>query len=265
MCRAVTPPPGPVCIDYGFTTELSDLALLALNQTAKSYPPPAVTGTPLPELGSLSARYESSGKPGAIGYDTTGGWSYGTYQLATKPGTFKAFLAFIKTSYPDFAKPLDDAGGAKGATKGSKKFKTAWVTLAARDPIGFSRVQHEFIKTTHYDVQVLKLQRNFGIDVNQRSRALQNVVWSMAVQHGNGTQTVFRNALGKQDASDLSDEQLIRALYAERSKVDKYFAASTDDVKVSVKERFKHEEQDALKMLQEEQKAQQVAPRTVLP
>jgi len=106
MCRATSPPPGPVCIDSALTTELSDLAFLALNQEAKSYPPPPVTTTLLPELGSLNGRYESSGNPGAIGCDKTGGWSYGTYQLATKRGTFAGFLAFLKTTYPGFK--LDD-------------------------------------------------------------------------------------------------------------------------------------------------------------
>ena len=263
MCRATSPPPGPVCIDSALTTELSDLAFLALNQAAKSYPPPPVTTTLLPELGSLNGRYESSGNPGAIGCDKTGGWSYGTYQLATKRGTFAGFLAFLKTTYPGFAKPLDVAGGAKDAEKGSKKFKTAWLRLATQDPIGFSQVQHEFIKATYYDVLVGKIEKNFGTDINRHSRALQNVVWSMAVQHGDGTQKVFRNALGKQNVSELSDKELIRALYAERSKVDKYFAASTNDVKASVKKRFQHEELDALKMLEEE-KRQPAAPSAVL-
>jgi hypothetical protein len=37
-------------------------------------------------LGNLSKRYESDSKPGAIGFDAVGGWSYGLYQIATRFG-----------------------------------------------------------------------------------------------------------------------------------------------------------------------------------
>ena len=38
-------------------------------------------------LGRLSARFESNGRPDAIGFDAKGGFSYGAYQIASRTGT----------------------------------------------------------------------------------------------------------------------------------------------------------------------------------
>jgi len=219
-------------------------------------PSPPARKSVLPELGALSARHESNGKPGAIGYDTTGVWSYGTYQIATKTHTFKSFMHFLKVHYADFAQVLEGAGGIRAATQGKKKFRHAWVKLAKEKALAFKDAQHGFIKTTHYDVQVNSLKEDYALDVNARSRALQNVVWSMAVQHGDGTQTIFENVLKAQPKgtklTNIADADLIHLLYVERSKVEKYFKHSTKGVKAGVKKRFEQEEKEALKMLREE-------------
>jgi Type VI secretion system spike protein VgrG3-like, C-terminal len=207
----------------------------------------------LPPLGALSARFESNGNPGSIGHDSTGGFSYGTYQIATLTGTFSDFMNFLRAQYPDLAQPLDAAGGPTAATNGTQQFQAAWKSEAQQNPSRFQQAQHDYIQATHYDVQVAKLQTNFGLDVNQRSRALQNVVWSMAVQMGNTTQTIFRNALKNVSSIDtVDDAQLIPLLYAEREKVNIYFASSTPAVKAAVLKRFQQEQNDALQMLQAE-------------
>lgn len=249
-CLAATPVPGPTCSDRASAPSCSGLLLADMSQAGSplaSFPVFAP-----PELGALSARYESNGSPGAIGYDTTGGWSYGTYQLATIPGTFKAFMKDLKTSYPTLAKPLDDAGGADDAKTGTEEFRAAWVKVAHDNGLKFTQAQHEFIKTTHYDKQAAKLKQNLGLDVNFRSRAVQNMMWSMSVQHGDGTQAIFKNALKNVQVGKVSDAEMIVLVYTERSKVDTYFASSTKEVKASVKKRFQQEQQDALKMLQQE-------------
>jgi hypothetical protein len=249
-CLAATPVPRPTCSER---TPVSGCSGLLLADT--SQPGSPLASFPLfapPELGALSARYESNGSPAAIGYDSTGGWSYGTYQLATIPGTFGDFMTFLASSYPKLAKPLDDAGGTDDALAGTKEFRAAWVKLAHDSGAKFNDAQHQFIKTTHYDKQVAKLKQNPGLDVSFRSRALQNVVWSMSVQHGNGTQGIFKTALKNVQASKLGDAEIIVLVYTERSKVDTYFSSSTKKVKAEVKKRFEQEQQDALKMLREE-------------
>jgi hypothetical protein len=150
------------------------------------------------------------------------------------------------------AKDLLAAGGAAGAKSGSKEFLTEWHKLAKEQPQKFFDAQHQFIKQTHYDKQAAALKSSFDIDLDKRSHALQNVVWSMAVQHNNGTKKIFENALNGRKASTLSDRDLIKALYTERSKVDKYFSKSTPAVKESVKKRFELEERAAIKLLEKE-------------
>lgn len=128
---------------------------------------------------------------------------------------------------------------------GSSGFDQAWKQLAAADP-EFGELQHRFIKQSHYDPVVQNL-RGYGVDINQRSSALQNVIWSIGVQHGSGgASNLWRNAGIK---SNMSDREIITRLYNERMKVDKYFSRSSASIKASVKRRFQNELQDALRML----------------
>jgi hypothetical protein len=92
--------------------------------------------------------------------------------------------------------------------------------------------------------------------VNSRSHALQDVVWSTAVQHGGATPIVHRACarLACKSTDPDYDEQLIRAVYAERGKKKAdgnlaYFSKSSPSVQASVAKRFKSELQDALAML----------------
>jgi hypothetical protein len=78
------------------------------------------------ELGFLSERFEASSAGSlAIGYDSTGGTSYGKYQIASKTGTMKSFLSFLKANGYDVAyKKLIAAGNPDtGSTTGA--FPTA--------------------------------------------------------------------------------------------------------------------------------------------
>ncbi len=50
-----------------------------------------------PAIGDLSSTFESGAQGvNAIGYDRNGGTSYGTYQIASKPGTMKGFIEFLR-------------------------------------------------------------------------------------------------------------------------------------------------------------------------
>jgi hypothetical protein len=144
--------------------------------------PEASTG---PDLSVLSARHESKGDWGAIGYDSKGGWSYGRFQIATNSGTMALFLDYLKTEQPQAYALLQRAGGSAAAMQGRAEFKDTWRALAADKDLkaGFAQAQYGFIKTQHFDVLAAKVQKDTGLDVGQRSVALQNVVWSVAVQH----------------------------------------------------------------------------------
>lgn len=203
------------------------------------------------ELGYVSEKYESNGKPGALGWDTTGGASYGAYQIATKTGTMKNFMSFIKlrgynymyeklssagTPYADSRKAMDDLPFAK-----------MWVWLAANDP-DFKNAQHAFIQATHYDICANVIKSRTGIDINngKYTAGVQNAVWSIAVQHGPSTSLI--NCLKGLDGQP--EENLVNALYDERDNVDKWFKRSTPEVKASVAKRFAKERRDCLKAIE---------------
>lgn len=206
----------------------------------------ATADVPTESLGRLSARFESNGRADAIGFDSEGGFSYGAYQIATRTGTMAAFLGHLKTRFALLHAPLLAAGGEAAALAGSEAFKKAWVALA-RDA-SFGQAQHDFIRETHYQPFVRKLKADLALDADARSAALRDVLWSVAVQHG-AANTIVQTALAGRAASSLDDKALIQAIYAERGKVDVYFASSTPQVRAAVAQRFIDERTQALTML----------------
>ena len=204
------------------------------------------------ELGYVSEKYESNGKPGALGWDRTGGASYGAYQIATRTGTMKNFMKFCKLrGFNNIYDKLTAAGDPNTDSKAemqTNKFAQEWVKLAEYDP-DFKTAQHAFIQATHYDICASAIKSRSGIDINsgKYTAGIQNAVWSIAVQHGPRTSLV--NVLkGK---TDYPEQNLINALYDERSNVDKWFKRSADHVKASVKKRFARERRDCLAAMEE--------------
>lgn len=191
-------------------------------------------------IGSLSSKFESNGNPGAIGYDRTGGLSYGTYQLAHNNAE-----TFVKQS------PYAEA--FKGIPFNSQAFQQKWKELAKTDPDGFEQAQHDFIMKTHYVPQVQLLESK-GIDVENYSPVLKDVVWSTCVQNGPKT-NVCANAI-KKVGPGASEEEIIRAIYKERWNGGANFASSTPAVKKAVYNRFfgpGGEQEQALKRLHSQQ------------
>ena len=204
-------------------------------------------------LGELSAKYETGGRgPGTVstGAGDRGGVSYGSYQMASKMGVATKFVT--QTGFPwltDF----------KGLTAGTAPFTACWKRIATAETQAFQSAQHAFIKKSHYDPLAAKVLSDDGLDVNTRSRALQDVIWSTAVQHGGATPIVHR-ALAKVSCSKTDpkyDEQVICAIYAERGKKKPdgnlaYFSKNSPNVQKGVANRFKNELKDALAMLAKE-------------
>ena len=204
-------------------------------------------------LGELSAKYETGGRgPGVVstGSGDPGGVSYGSYQMATKMGTVTRFVC-----QPGFPWAAD----FQGLTAGTAPFTACWKRIAANETAAFQSAQHAFIKKSHYDQLAAKILAEDGVDVNKCSRALQDVVWSTAVQHGGATPIVHKaiaNVKAKPTDADF-DKQLISAIYAERGRKKPdgnlaYFSKSSPSVQAGVSKRFKNEEQDALAMLAKE-------------
>lgn len=187
-------------------------------------------------LGSLSAKYESSGNAGVIARTRgdIGGASYGKYQMTTASGHATSFAK----SY---------GGALAGKKAGTSAFDKAWKAEYAKNPKKFEQAQHAYIQQKHYKPALNAIQKATGINFSKFPKAVHDMIWSIGVQHGaGGASNVFRNAgIRKND----SPATIIRKVYAERMKVNKYFSSSSKAVKNSVYNRFKRELQDALNML----------------
>lgn len=207
------------------------------------------------ELGALSSRYESNGDPTAIGYDSTGGHSYGEYQIATKTGTMDNYMKWAKTNDPETYNRLQAAGGAEAAKRGDPAFKAAWKQTMS-DPTR-AKSQHDFIAASHYTPAANRIAKSTGIDVSSRSKTVQDVLWSTSVQHGaGGADKIFQRATANL-GPNATDEEIVRAVYAERGRNNgnAYFGRSTQGVRTSVVNRFNKEQADALAALRREQGA----------
>lgn len=200
-------------------------------------------------LGKLSAQFESGGDGiAAIGYDSTGGTSYGKYQIASKVGSMKSFLAFLDGEAPDLAKRLRKAGPANtGSRKGG--MPNEWRAIAQEQPERFEKLQEAFIHQSHYKPALEAIERSTGIDSSSLSAAMREVIWSTAVQHGPaGAAKIFAKAddmSGK--AADASYERkMINNVYSVRAT---QFGSSSRQVRQAVQNRFRQEKQLALNML----------------
>ena len=207
-------------------------------------------------LGDLSMQYETPYGPGhegkaagvvSIGGKDPGGVSYGAYQLASSEAGGRQVQAFLKS--PEGARWADRFKGMDPTQPGGA-FAQEWRNIAANEPNGFFQAQHEYIKRTHYDPVAQKVQHATGLDVNQRSRALQNVVWSMSVQHSRAANLLADAVQQVGPQGDLSnaayDRKLINQLYAVRN------AYVERHGQPDLKKRYAAEQRDALRELEGE-------------
>ncbi|HEY0170269.1 MAG TPA: hypothetical protein VGB98_04395, partial [Pyrinomonadaceae bacterium] len=219
--------------------------------------PPQPQPAPAQVLGKLSERYETGGRgPGVVstGAGDAGGASYGSYQMTSKPGggTVKRFV-----SQPDFPFRATFAG----LVPGTAQFTAAWKQLALSNRDEFQASQHDYIKKTHFDPLVKKIIDDNGVNVLTCSHALQDVIWSTAVQHGPGTNVpgvALRNIKTRPGAPSF-DSDFIKAIYGERGRKNPNgslarFGRNSPKVQQGVAQRFRDEQRDALAMLAQEQK-----------
>ena len=187
-------------------------------------------------LGMTSEKYEvGSGGPGTVSSGTGdyGGVSYGSYQLSSKMGTVAKFVSTMGYSQ-DF----------KGLTPGTKPFSDKWKEMA-KDP-AFGEAQHEFIKRTHYLPQ-LNFLKSKGVDLSKRGPAVQDAVWSTAVQFGGGTNLILR-ALAVFPKT-LDDLAIVKAIQNYKIKNnDSLFKSSSAKVRESTLNRAKNELADLIKL-----------------
>lgn len=200
---------------------------------------------PQQDIGILSRRFESKADPlmgvGTIGYDSNGGTSYGIYQLSSRQGSVDQFIKFLETKRPEWADRLKAAGkpntGGKDGT-----FPQEWKAIATESPEEFARLQHEFIRERYFEPACSMIKSETGIDIHNEPRALQEMVWSMAVQHGvGGAVSIFKRALSDVAMGlegEISREDVVERVYEIRAKK---FTSSSPRVRQAVIRRFEEE------------------------
>ncbi len=203
-------------------------------------------------IGKLSQQFESGSQGiSAIGYDRVGGTSYGKYQIASRVGSMDNFLNFLDKNAPDMAEKLRAAGPSNTGSR-SGAMPDVWKQIAADEPGRFEALQEKFIYDSHYKPAVAALSQRSELDGNTFSPAMQEVLFSTAVQHGpTGAARIFSQAAAKSGemSAESFNERLIDNIYDIRSE---QFGASTPAIQQSARNRMQREKDLAQAMLQKD-------------
>ncbi|MEG1610563.1 MAG: hypothetical protein RR317_05210 [Bilophila sp.] len=199
-------------------------------------------------LGALAAQYESGSEGiAAIGYDRTGGTSYGKYQIASRPGSMAGFVSFLQEEAPELAQRLTAAGPANtGSRKGA--MPEVWKNIATEQPERFEDLQERFILQSHYE-PALNAVRRIGYDTKSFSPAMKEVLYSTAVQHGpSGAASIFAQAaegvgLGSGASQQRQEKQIINEVYSLRANK---FGSSSPQIQAAARQRMESEKRMAL-------------------
>lgn len=205
--------------------------------------------------GVLARAFESGGEGSqAIGWDKVGGTSYGMFQLSSRQGSMDNFLAFLDGEAPEWSARLRKAGPSNtGGRDGA--MPREWRAIAAENPELFEALQQRFINDTHYQPALQAIQERTGLNIASFPKALQEVLFSTAVQHGPaGAANIFAQAAGGLDgiigqaefSGEAIAENLIREIYTLRST---RFGSSTAQVQAAVRNRLKSEHKLAMNLL----------------
>lgn len=193
-------------------------------------------------LGALSSKYE--GAPGTTGGS---GGAYGSWQIISD--NIPDFLQHLSGINTEWYNRLSGAGAV-----GSADFDQEWRDIASEDPEGFREAQRQYIAKTHYAPQVAQILNSTGLDIEKQSRGVREAVWSVAVQHGGGTNIIERaiQAMGGAGAINMSAESqkaLIDAIYNVRNG---YTANNEGVTAEQLHDRWNSERADAKAIIQQE-------------
>lgn len=173
-----------------------------------------------------------------------GGISYGVYQLSSDMGTLQEYLN--QSLYREQFKNLRPT---------TLEFNAKWRELANSDP-GFAKEQHDFIGRTHYRTESDRL-KDRGIDLSGRGRAVQDALWSTAVQFRGLTPSLFARGLeasfGKNyELSELSDKDIVMAVQDYKISNNSSLFRRSPDVWPGLIRRAKSEREDLVELARHE-------------
>ena len=231
------------------------------NPVVDSQGEPVKAGTPSVEgweLGQTSEAYESGGKgPGTIndylggaGGDL-GGASYGTYQLASYlppvMTTGKPRSSSKNSPVIQFLNNSKFRDKFTGLEPGTPAFDAKWKEIASTFAADFKKEQHDYIENKYYKVAAANLLRQ-GLDLTRYGPAVQDLIWSGAVQFGPANTKAFTETL--RDKSTLTDKDIVTLVSEYKIKnVDTLFKSSSESIRAGVKARYQSEKQALLKLI----------------
>lgn len=243
-------------IDWFHKEKKEKGTVAAVREAAKMFSSKSPTYIQVPSapghggLGELSKKYES-GNAGsaAVGFDSTGGASYGKYQISQHAGTLNEFMRYTAQKNKAVYDQLSPLMGTSADKNGA--FAQKWKDLAKQGKL--EDLQQQFIKTTHYDPSMMVMQQH-GVDTSKMSKTLQDVIWSRSVQLGAGN---FKNMVDHMgNLAGKSDKDIISEMYNRSSA---YFTRNTPAERSSVNQRLLREKAEALTQLNADTQQRQIA------
>ena len=188
-------------------------------------------------LGAVSQSFESGNRGvGTIssGKGDHGGQSYGKHQM-----TAKTMTRFLNSEQGKKYK-----NQFEGLKPGTAQFNERYKQVVHVDGNGFANAQKSFIDKEYYGVAHADILKKTGMDVNKRGRALQELVYSTAVQYGPQRIGSWLNSLYGKKVVDMSDAAIITAIQNYKIKNnDVLMKSSSADVRKGVANRAKTEKE----------------------
>ena len=205
-------------------------------------------------LGYLSIKGEvgEGADPAAVSQTEgdSGGWSYGLYQLASNVGSVQNFLEWLQQQpepWANYGRVL----AAAGDPTCEQSFADKWAEIGTVDPIGFGQLQDAYAKTQYYDAAAQTLLDEYGFDIEPRSLALKQVLFSNAVQHGpvTGAEAFYDGAqLYGANLNDMPDHEIIWNVYEVKIE-DPAWTSGAPSCRPGLYARWERERDEAIELL----------------
>jgi len=197
-------------------------------------------------LGLTSEKFEVGGRgAGTIAHTKGdhGGTSYGLSQFSVNTGSLQEYLRH--SAYGD---------QFRGLTPDTPAFDAKWKEVAKQSP-GFGEDQHSYTKAKYYDVQSAQMKAR-GLDLSDRGPAVQDAIWSTAVQFGGNTRLIEKSlheSYGRSlELSRLSDADIVTAVQDYKIKHNHRLFKSSPENWDSLAIRAVHEKSDLLRIAGEQ-------------
>ena len=130
----------------------------------------------------------------------------------------------------------------EGKSPATDGFDTTWRNLAQSNKEEFEKDQHDYVQRVYYDVMIANLERR-GLDFKKFGPAVQDLVWSTAVQFGPSRTDIFTVPL--KDKSELTDKDIVNLVSNYKyANAETFFRSSGPSIISGVKTRYQNEKND---------------------